>query len=94
MQIFYNKHFKSNFVFDTMVWFGIKLSPLLKKPSENVAIEIQNYVLISTEMNTALKNVLKQDSKLQLKMASYNNNTEYILDNNDARSCNVIFICH
>ena len=35
MQIFYKKHFKSNFVFDVFVWFGIKLAFLFRiKPNE------------------------------------------------------------
>ncbi len=82
MQIFYNKHFKSNLVFNTIVWFGIKLSPLFQRSSEHVKRNIKQYVLISSEMNTALKNSLKHDLILWPKFESYQNNTEYILDNN------------
>jgi GT2 family glycosyltransferase len=82
MQIFYNKHFKSNMVFDTLVWFGIKLSPLFKNDTETMVNDVETYVLISSEMNTLLQNKLKHDVKLQSKMASYEDHCEYILDNN------------
>ncbi|WP_460219781.1 glycosyltransferase family 2 protein [Psychroserpens sp. MEBiC05023] len=82
MQIFYNKHFKSNFIFDTIVWCGIKLSPLFQESSEIVKQQIKQYVLVSSEVNEDLKQVLKHDLKLQSEIETYDNDTEYILDLN------------
>lgn len=92
MQIFYNKHFKSNVVFDTLVWLGIALAPLFKRP---VAISEDNkkrYVLLSSEMNTHLEQALKQELILQLNFEHYDDDTEYILDNNHLSFRSVIEI--
>ncbi|MCK8479646.1 glycosyltransferase family 2 protein [Psychroserpens algicola] len=82
MQIFYNKHFKSNIIFDILVWSGIKIMPLIKGDAKNKKQRIDAYKLVSSEMNMPLKKVLAQDITLQSHFNSYENNTEYILDNN------------
>ncbi len=82
MQIFYDKHFKSNSIFDMFVWLGIKLAPLFKNTSKNTNTTVKQYVLISSELSKPLLDVLKQNVKLKLEMDTYENNTEYILDNN------------
>ncbi len=81
MQIFYNKHFKSNFFFNTFVWFGIQLASLFKRSNNRKRrTKIIQYVLISTKMNEALNASLKQDIKLQHNVEVYEDDTEYILD--------------
>jgi len=82
MQIFYNKHFKSNIVFDMLVWFGIKIAPLLKDDSSQREQDVKQYILLSSEVNRELESVLKQDVELQTRIEGYQDNTEYILDNN------------
>ena len=82
MQIFYDKHFKSNLLFDILVWIGIKLGPLFQpsiKASDNI---VKQMVLLSSESNTALQNTLERDLKLKLEIQVYEDDTEYILDNN------------
>ena len=82
MQIFYNKHFKSNIIFDVMVWSGIKLGALLQSNKEVITKAPERYVLVSTMENQRLENQLKKDLELKPKIENYINNTEYILDNN------------
>ncbi|MEH6535604.1 MAG: glycosyltransferase family 2 protein [Psychroserpens sp.] len=92
MQIFYNKHFKSNIVFDALVWFGIKIVPLLKNPSGIDKTNVNHYVLLSSEMNKPLEVALKHDLKLQLGVRNYADDTEYILDNNHLNFKSIIEI--
>ncbi|WP_298904798.1 glycosyltransferase family 2 protein [uncultured Psychroserpens sp.] len=82
MQIFYNKHFKSNLFFDTLVWFGIKLSPLFGRTTKARKAKLDQTILVSSEMNTDLDTVLKSDLKVQPHFSLYEEKTEYILDNN------------
>ncbi|WP_298894327.1 glycosyltransferase family 2 protein [uncultured Psychroserpens sp.] len=81
MQIFYNKHFKSNSIFDTLVWFGIKLSPFFSHSPERNNKQINQYVLVSSEINIALETALKCSLKVQPEIETYEDNTEYVLDN-------------
>jgi len=82
MQIFYDKHFKSNFIFNTLLWFGIKIGPLFQVDSDTITKNVKQYVLISSEKHIPLENKLKQDLKLESRIQVYQNNTEYILNNN------------
>ncbi len=82
MQIFYDKHFKSNMVFDTLVWLGIKLGPIVLKAPETIQAYPKHYVLIAAEPNTSIENGIKQDLICRTHFDSYEDDTEYILDNN------------
>ena len=82
MQIFYDKHFKSNIFFNALVWLGIKLGSLFSSPSEIVKHDIKHYVIIASEVDESLKNILKKDFTMISKMETYQDDTEYILDNN------------
>lgn len=82
MQIFYNKHFKSNIVFDTLVWFGIKLGSIFLKSSGTIQIKPKQYVLIAEEDNSVMESFVKQKVKRYSQLESYKSDTEYILDNN------------
>jgi len=82
MQIFYNKHFRSNMVFNTIVWFGIKLGSLLLKPSATNQMIPKQHILIAEKHNFSIENILKEDLKCQFHIKSYENDTEYILDSN------------
>ncbi|MDG5492058.1 glycosyltransferase family 2 protein [Psychroserpens sp. SPM9] len=92
MQIFYNKHFKSNSVFDLLVWLGIKIMPLLQGDSKKEKQCIDDYRLVSLEMHIGLKSVLTTDLKLQSHLKNYEHNTEYILDNNQLSFKSIIQI--
>ncbi|MGB3607316.1 glycosyltransferase family 2 protein [Psychroserpens sp.] len=82
MQIFYKKHLRSNILFDAVVWFGVRLVPLLKRTSEIAKIKINRYVMITSEKSSELESVLPQPLKLELKLEGYLAHTEYILDQN------------
>jgi GT2 family glycosyltransferase len=82
MQIFYNKHFKSNMMFDALVWMGIKFAPLVQKSEEHVIAVKSNNVFLSSEMNTPLKKGISHELNLRSSIENYNSDTEYILDNN------------
>jgi GT2 family glycosyltransferase len=82
MQIFYNKHFKSNVMFDALVWMGIKFAPLLQQSEEDTIAVKRNNVFLSSEMNTPLKKVTSHELNLRSSIENYNSNIEYILDNN------------
>lgn len=49
MQIFYKKHFKSNAVFNMMVWMGIKLAFMFRKPPKVVKKASKNMYVFSNE---------------------------------------------
>lgn len=82
MQIFYNKHFKSNFIFNTMVWFGIKMAKWFGKPAQMVTSNPSAFVFVSEAHNNALESAIKKELKVVPHLESYENHTEYILDNN------------
>jgi GT2 family glycosyltransferase len=92
MQIFYNKHFKSNVVFDALVWLGITLAPVFQKGEDHKIETKKRYVLLSSEMNTHLEQALKQPLILQSRLEDYNNDIEYILDNNHLSFRSIIAI--
>lgn len=49
MQIFYQKHFKRNLLFNTAVWLGIKLAFLLRREPKMPKIKIKHRILISNQ---------------------------------------------
>ncbi|MEW4925660.1 glycosyltransferase family 2 protein [Algibacter sp. 2305UL17-15] len=82
MQIFYKKHFKKSLFFDTLVWFGIKIMPLIKKNTETEKKAVSQYVLISDEKIKNLESVLSKELLVEKEVANYENGTELIFDNN------------
>ncbi|MEO8773237.1 MAG: glycosyltransferase family 2 protein [Gelidibacter sp.] len=50
MQIFYNKHFKSNSVYNVMVWIGILVSRLLMKIPLKTTKKSNAYVLMTKDL--------------------------------------------
>lgn len=83
MQIFYDKHFKSNIFFDLMVWLGTRLMPLLQnKGHHNGNVSPKRYVLISDKDQIGVSKVLKSELSVQSSLDQYDNNTQYVLDNN------------
>lgn len=82
MQVFYNKHFKSNVLFNLMVWFGVKFATWFQRPTPIVKSNPKGVVLISEEKNKALETILNTTLELQSEWKDCKNDTEYILDNN------------
>ena len=82
MQIFYKKHFKKNLLFDLFVWLGIKMVYAFRKTPKHFVKEINNYILISNEMNNKLKAVLPKEMILKSDFNDIENRTEIIFDAN------------
>lgn len=58
MQIFYKKHFKSNPLFDTLVWLGIQSARFIKKNAIEEEPFVKQYVFVSNATNKALESKL------------------------------------
>lgn len=81
MQIFYDKHYKSNTVFDILVWLGIRFGALFQNSENQISLKPKQYVLISEEKNESLQRELNQELKLQSQIKEYSNHLGFILDN-------------
>ncbi|WP_431136357.1 glycosyltransferase family 2 protein [Psychroserpens mesophilus] len=92
MQIFYNKHFKSNIVFDTLVWFGIKIGMLFSKTPETIQSNPKQTILIASEYNASIEGAINQKIICQNDIKAYNADTEYVLDNNSLSFKSIIEI--
>ena len=80
MKIFYNKHFKSNFVIDAVIMIGIHLSYLISKQSEVYKIEPVCYFFISDIENLNLKTHLKQEIFVQNHIQNIKDGAEVIFN--------------
>jgi len=69
-------------VFDTLVWIGIKLGAIFLKPSEKIHVNPKQYILIASQSNPSLEKIIQQKFECHQQMDSYEDDTEYILDNN------------
>lgn len=65
MQIFYQKHFKQNRLFNALVWMGIKLAHRLKKTKKSFRIPIEQTVVFSKEIDEELEKQLQKPLKIQ-----------------------------
>ena len=82
MQIFYKKHFKSNLLFDILVWLGIQSARMLgKKPKAVKAIANQN-VVFSYELHSGFNHLFPFEVKLINDFKQVNENTQVIFDAN------------
>lgn len=82
MQIFYKKHFKSNVLFNMLVWFGIRLASWIQTPPKSVESNPKHIVFVSNQSNKALQNMFRERLSTRSQLDTYSNDTEYILDNN------------
>jgi len=82
MQIFYEKHFKQNVIFDLVVWLGIKMAFVLRGNSKSDLKTISEYVFISKEINTNLEVKLETKLPLSDQLVSVKTNSEIIFDAN------------
>lgn len=81
MEIFYEKHFKKNSIFSTLIKIGTKLGPLLKGKASIVEPLTEAYIFVSSEPNNKLESVLKHTVTTSASVNNYDDKTEYILDN-------------
>jgi GT2 family glycosyltransferase len=82
MQIFYKKHFKSNFLFNILVWTGIRVAYLFRAIPKIVKHKTERYVLVSDKIPNGLEHVLQKPIQLGLDLESVNEHTEVILGAN------------
>lgn len=82
MQIFYKKHFKSNLVFDALVFFGIQSAKLFGGKILVETLAFKNYTLVSNTNNEALETKLSKPLMLVSNVAEAKENTQIIFDAN------------
>lgn len=82
MQIFYEKHFKSNFVFDLVVWLGIKFFYVLRKVPRIKKKRIETYYFVSYTRNLPLENALSSSVVLKNDLKTVDSGVEVIFDGN------------
>ena len=64
MQIFYKKHFKSNFLFDTMVWMGINLASFLREKPKAKVVKSKKWLVFSDKCKQKIKPHLNEEIKV------------------------------
>ncbi|GAA3578925.1 glycosyltransferase family 2 protein [Snuella lapsa] len=83
MQIFYEKHFKRNLLFDMLVWLGIKIACFFGRlPKARKAKQVDKYILMSNKMDNKLQAVLSKEVVLSSYLKGVNDDTEVIFDTN------------
>ena len=82
MQIFYEKHFKQNVLFDMIVWLGIKLAFMLRTVKKDSVKNISEYVFVSDNKNDNLIKTLKKQVVLQQELTHVKQKSEIIFDAN------------
>ncbi|WP_034057375.1 glycosyltransferase family 2 protein [Lacinutrix jangbogonensis] len=82
MQIFYKKHFKSNFVFDALVFFGIQSARWFGGNISSEALDFQDYTLVSNAKNEVLATKLSKAVTHVLNVTEGVENTQIIFDAN------------
>ncbi len=82
MQIFYQKHFKTNLLFDFTVWLGIRLVYVFRKVRIQKIKYVYQYVLISNKKIEPLQDALPKISICREEMSNFQKETEIILDAN------------
>ena len=82
MQIFYKKHFKTNWFFDAFVWFGIRLVYLFRKIPVAKLKTIKQYVFVSDKMDARLENKIEKEVILMKELKNVQPHTEVVFDSN------------
>jgi len=80
MQVFYKKHFKSNMLFNILVWIGIKMAYLFSSRPNVVKNKIKQYVMFSNKIPEDLESILRKPIFLNTAYKSIEQGTEIILD--------------
>jgi len=80
MQIFYSKHFKTNKMFDLMVWFGIKMAYTFRKEQIHEVKKTSMYYFMSSKMNPKLEERLVKPVRLNSISNEFKEGSEIIFD--------------
>lgn len=82
MQIFYNKHFKQNILFDAAVWLGIKIAFTFRKIRKTKTQVISEHIFISNKVNEKLATILPDKLILKKDINGVKKHSEIIFDAN------------
>lgn len=88
MQIFYNKHFKSNLVFDIIVWLGIWFSRLFVKKSKPTNATVSNCALVTSNLDFNID--LPFQTKIYQDSTDLALGTQVVFDGNTIDYCKII----
>lgn len=80
MQIFYQKHFKSNWFFNTMVWFGIKAAYVMRTESKQQQKRIDSYIILSKRNCDFLNSLFDKPVETVSELPDLKPYTEIIFD--------------
>jgi len=82
MQVFYEKHFKQNPLYNLAVWIGIRIALVLRPEPKDHKTETEQYILVSEKLSSQLKTVLQKPVQLFSETYDVNEKIEFILDAN------------
>ncbi len=82
MQIFYEKHFKSNIFFDAIVWLGIQFAIRFRKAPTVAVKAVNNYAVFSYNKDAAFLKNLPVDAYQIADVKNVKANAEVIFDAN------------
>ena len=82
MQIFYQKHYNTNVLFNMLIWIWVKMAGVLVKPVKTPNLPTNKNVLISTVKNVNFEKALGTNLFYTFNPDNFEDNTQYILDNN------------
>jgi GT2 family glycosyltransferase len=80
MKLFYEKHFRTNLLFDTIVMFGINFAHLFKRKSAAKPFQPEQYYFISDSNNESLETVLNKKIHVQNHVQGIKPVSEIIFD--------------
>ncbi len=80
MQTFYKKHFKRNFLFDTLVWFGIILAYFIRTSPKNVKSNPKSYIILTDKTIENYKKILKGSIRVERELLNTYESSEIIFD--------------
>jgi GT2 family glycosyltransferase len=80
MKLFFEKHFKPNWLFNVLIWFGIKIVSVFYPKSEESSNKVNQYIFVSNEKNLQLQATLNKEMVTQKAVTNYMAHVEYLLD--------------
>ena len=78
----YKKHFKSNFFFDTVVWFGIQFAKLFNSAGSRELKKVNNYFIYSHEIHSSFNTIFPFEVNYVNNLKDVKPNSEVIFDAN------------
>ena len=94
MQIFFKKHFKPNAIYNSLIWFGVKVITLLNLQPKTKETIVNEYMLMSDVPNDALNSKLKKPIRLYSKGSELKDDQQIIFDANFISFKDIIDFIH